>query len=522
MSKWEKKANKILNEYFNIDELKPKQYEIIDSLLNGNDVIGLLPTGYGKSLCYILPSLLTKKTTFIISPLIALMDDQKEKLTKNKIICATLHSNNANKNQELNSVKDGDIDIVFMSPEFLIEGEGLDIAEILIKEDKMGFLAIDEAHCICSWGFDFRKEYTKIIQFRQKFPQIPILALTATARSAMCEEIKNSLGLTDTVVIKTSFDRNNIFFGIEEIATSKQEKSYKNRGKTLKRIVDAKIPKHIIIKSWIDSYPNEKIIVYINSRSECDELSIKLNEICPNVSKSYNAGLSKEKRETIQKEFSTGIFNVIICTIAFGMGIDQIVRGVLIFGYPSSIEEYYQQIGRAGRDNKPSFSIFYYDYCQMMKNKAGLKDEKKIEQIDALTKLIYSPFCKRKYILEYFEEKCDFTNCNNCSNCCNFINCENNLIDVTSIFSDIILKNSIKTATIKIKPYLTRDGNKILFFSHFKEWKELYSKLVKPTKKDKAKLKLIYNNKYISIPIEEPVDLDDLDNLEKKYRHLLN
>jgi superfamily II DNA helicase RecQ len=348
------------------------------------------------------------------------------------------------------------------------------------------------------------------------------LALTATARTAMCEEIKNSLGLTDTVIIKTSFDRNNIFFGIEEIATSKQEKSYKNRGKTLKRIVDAKIPKHIIIKSWIDSYPNEKIIVYVNSRSECDELSIKLNEICPNVSKSYNAGLSKEKRETIQKEFSTGIFNVIICTIAFGMGIDQIVRGVLIFGYPSSIEEYYQQIGRAGRDNKPSFSIFYYDYCQMMKNKSGLKDEKKIEQIDALTKLIYSPFCKRKYILEYFEEKCDFTNCNNCSNCCNFINCENNLIDVTSIFSDIILKNSIKTATIKVKPYLTRDGNKILFFSHFKEWKELYSKLDKPTKKDKAKLKLIYNNKYISIPIEEPVDLDDLDNLEKKYKHLLN
>jgi superfamily II DNA helicase RecQ len=158
----------------------------------------------------------------------------------------------------------------------------------------------------------------------------------------------------------------------------------------------------------------------------------------------------------------------------------------------------------------------------MMKNKSGLKDQTKIEQIDALTKLVYTPFCKRKYILEYFEEKCDFTNCNNCSNCCNFINCENNLIDVTAIFSDIILKNSIKTATIRIKPYLTRDGNKILFFNQFKEWKELYSALVKPTKKDKAKLKLIYNNKYISIPDEDLVDPNDLDSLEKKYKHLLN
>ena len=162
---WTDKAKRYLKKYWKIKDLKDKQIEVINDLLLGNDVIGLLPTGYGKSMCYLIPPLVTKKVMFIISPLISLMDDQRDKLNKMEIPCAALHGNNKNKDQEIFRIMDGEIKIVYMSPEYLIKSDGLELARTLIEDNKLGFLAVDESHCISVWGQDFRPEYTKIKLF---------------------------------------------------------------------------------------------------------------------------------------------------------------------------------------------------------------------------------------------------------------------------------------------------------------------------------------------------------------------
>jgi RecQ family ATP-dependent DNA helicase len=190
---WTDKANKYLKKYWNIPKLKDKQIEVINELLLGNDVIGLLPTGYGKSMCYIIPPLVTKKIMFIISPLISLMDEQKDKLLSLNIPCSALHGNNNNKDEEIQRIINNDIKIVYMSPEYLIKGDGMELAKLLINDDKLGFLAVDESHCISVWGQDFRPEYININKFRQSFPNIPIIAVTATATSTVCDDITKLL-----------------------------------------------------------------------------------------------------------------------------------------------------------------------------------------------------------------------------------------------------------------------------------------------------------------------------------------
>ncbi len=208
---WTDKASKILKKYFGYSELKEKQYSVINELLTGNDVIGLLPTGYGKSMCYILPPLVTKKTMIIISPLISLMEDQKDKLNNIGIPVSALNSNNTNKQDEIEQILDGDIKIIYMSPEYLIEGDGLNIVEKLIKNNQLGFLAVDESHCLSSWGHDFRPNYLKLAEFRDLYPQIPILAVTATAKQQVITDIEKFLKLNNPEIIRANFDRPNLF-----------------------------------------------------------------------------------------------------------------------------------------------------------------------------------------------------------------------------------------------------------------------------------------------------------------------
>lgn len=209
--KYLKRLNKYLSKYWKIDNLKDKQLEIIEAIINKQDVVGLLPTGYGKSLTYLLPPLITKKTIFIISPLISLMEDQKEKLENMNIPVSTLHSNNPNKTTEIHDILDGNIKIVYMSPEYLINNDGLALAETLVDEKMLGFLAIDEAHCISKWGHDFRHIYQLIYKFRNKFPKIPILAVTATATHNVVNEIIDILKLNEPLIVKANFDRPNLY-----------------------------------------------------------------------------------------------------------------------------------------------------------------------------------------------------------------------------------------------------------------------------------------------------------------------
>jgi RecQ family ATP-dependent DNA helicase len=441
---WTDKAKKYLKKYWNIENLKDKQIEVINHLLLGNDVIGLLPTGYGKSLCYLLPPLVTKKTIFIISPLISLMDDQKDKLNKINIPCATLHGNNKNKDQEIFNIIDGDIKIVYMSPEYLIKSDGLDLAKTLIDDNKLGFLAVDESHCVSAWGQDFRPEYTKIKVFREMFPQIPIIAVTATATDTVCRDITTILELKNPSLVRASFDRPNLYIKVQEVPTvSITEKS--KRGNKIK-IVQKSVAKEQLVMQWIKKYPNEKIIVYTNSRKDADELSVNLNKLVKDCCEAYHAGLSKETREKIQNKFIEGEIKIIISTIAFGMGIDQTIRVVIIFGCPSSIEEYYQQIGRGGRDNIQSDTILYFDYSNLIIGKHMLKDVKmkwpvlykhKLDNLNKICTFAYLNTCRRKYILEYFNESCNFFTCKNCDNCC-----ENELTDMTDKFWPIIMRQN--------------------------------------------------------------------------------
>ena len=455
---WTDKATKILKKYWKIQNLKEKQYEVINELLLGNDVIGLLPTGYGKSLCYLLPPLLTKKTIFIISPLISLMDDQKEKLLKMDIPCAALHGNNKNKEKELFDIIDGNIKIVYMSPEYLIKGDGLELAKTMVETNQLGFLAIDESHCISVWGQDFRPEYTKVKIFRETYPHIPILAVTATATDTVCGDIHKFLQLSNPVLVRASFDRPNLYLKISEIPTEQIEEK---RPRSIK-ITTRQIPKERLVIPYIDKYPNEKIIIYTNSRKDCEELAIQLNKIKPNCCDAYHAGLSKGLREQIQSKFSDGEIKLIISTIAFGMGIDQIVRCVIIFGSPSSIEEYYQQIGRGGRDDKQCETVLYFEYTNLIIAKHMLKDirlkfpalaKAKENNLNKVSKFVFTNTCRRRFILDYFNEPFYFFTCSNCDNCC-----ESELVDMTDEFWPIIFKprSTPENAACEIKyNYLT-------------------------------------------------------------------
>ena len=443
---WTDKAKKYLKKYWKIDNLKDKQIEVINELLLGHDVIGLLPTGYGKSMCYLIPPLVTKKVMFIISPLISLMDDQKDKLVKMNIPCSALHGNNSNKEEEVFKIIDGEIKIVYMSPEYLIKSDGMELAETLIQNDMMGFLAVDESHCISVWGQDFRPEYTKIKLFRENFPQIPIIAVTATATSTVCNDITKLLCMDNPSLVRASFDRPNLYLKVSEIPTeSVVEKTPK--GKRTK-IVQRTIPKEKLVLNYVNKYPNDKIIVYANSRKDTESISMELNKLFPNISESYHAGLPKKKREEIQSNFAEGKFKVIVATIAFGMGIDQTVKTIIIFGSPSSIEEYYQQVGRGGRDGLHCDTILYFDYGNLMIGKYMLKDirfkfpvlyKAKLDNLNKVAKFAFSNTCRRKYILEYFNESCNFFTCNNCDNCC-----ENELVDMTDKLWDSVFnkKNS--------------------------------------------------------------------------------
>jgi len=397
-------------------------------MLLGNDVVALLPTGYGKSLCYILLPFIKNKTIFIVSPLISLMDDQKNKLIDMGIPVSALHHNNLNKNKEIQEILDGKIKIVYMSPEFIIDGGGLNLAKEL--NNKLGYLAIDESHCLSSWGNDFRPNYLKLIEFRNIFPNIPIMAVTATAKKEVVSQIINSLNLNEPEIIRANFDRPNLYI------ECKLMPRYFIKNKSKQISYDEVIFDYIKKYDTCDTSKHNRIIIYVNSRKETEDVSRKLNILYKkNISNFYHAGLDKIQREKIQNDFNNNICNVIISTVAFGMGIDQIVRCVLIFGCPSSIEEYYQQIGRGGRDGLQCETIFYYDASkQIMKEKMIVKEdnyEYKKLNLQRIKQYFYTKKCRRQYILEYLGLVDNYFNyngfmCNNCDNCTKY-----EMIDIT-------------------------------------------------------------------------------------------
>jgi len=468
---WTEKASKILMKYWGFSSLKPKQEEAINALLLGNDVLGLLPTGGGKSMLYLIPPLVKKRAMIIISPLISLMDDQKDKLVKMNIPVSALHSNNKNKDRDIYDIIDGNIKIIYMSPEYLVKGDGFELIESMKEKNPLGFLAIDEAHCISVWGHDFRPEYLKITTFRDKYPEIPIMAVTATATKHVINEIITSLNMKNPTIITANFDRPNLFLRCESVK---------------------EIDVHLLLP-YFDKYINDKIIVYTNSRDDTVELSEEINKIHPNgkVSEAYHAKMPKALRESVQQNFANGTTKIILSTIAFGMGVDQIVRCVVVFGAPSSIEEYWQQIGRAGRDTLEAETILFFQFKSLKIQEAGLKNyahprirECKQFNLKAISHYFYlnkpmiinrveTPvpmLCRRKFVLEHFNQVPTFFRCYKCDICC-----DNNHTDITNFIlhylynkklTDEEEENEPNVRNNLLKYRMVREYNKKIFINN--------------------------------------------------------
>ncbi len=389
--------NKLLKKHFGYDKFRPQQEEIIEKVLSNADALVLMPTGGGKSLCFQIPALMLPGTAIVVSPLISLMKDQVDALNSNGIPAAFLNSSQTFEQQQyiLNACHQQQVKLLYVSPEKLIS----DI-NIISQACNISLFAIDEAHCISSWGHDFRPEYTQLGFLREKFAHVPFIALTATADKVTRRDIIKQLKLKTPQVFLSSFDRKNLSLEVR-IGVKPKEKT--------KEIID-----------FIEARKNESGIIYCLSRKKCEEAY----EALANAGISamyYHAGMNSEIRSTVQERFIKDELQVVCATVAFGMGIDKSnVRWVIHYNLPKNMEGYYQEIGRAGRDGLPSETILYYNYADMLLlNKfasEGGQAEVNLEKLKRIQNYAEADSCRRKILLNYFSENLT-KNCGNCDVC---------------------------------------------------------------------------------------------------------
>ena len=399
-----KKCNltEVLKENFGFDTFKGDQEAVIKNLFDGNDAFVLMPTGGGKSLCYQLPSLVMEGTAIVISPLIALMKNQVDAIRNLNEEDGVAHFLNSSlTRQAIDVVKEdvlsGKTKLLYVAPESLTKEENVEF----LKSIKISFYAIDEAHCISEWGHDFRPEYRRIRPIINEIGKAPIIALTATATTKVRDDIKKNLGIQDAPDFKSSFNRPNLYYEV--------------RPKT--KDVDKDIIK------YIKSNPGKSGIIYCLSRKKVEELAeiLQANEI---LAKPYHAGMDSAVRSQTQDDFIMEKIDVIVATIAFGMGIDKPdVRYVIHYDIPKSLEGYYQETGRAGRDGGEGQCITFYNNKDLQKLEKFLEGKPLAEQyigrqlLHETTAYAESAVCRRKLLLHYFGENYDVENCGNCDNC---------------------------------------------------------------------------------------------------------
>jgi bloom syndrome protein len=424
-----------LNNVFKLKSFRQNQLRAISSLLQGKDVFVLMPTGGGKSLCYQLPALIqtgkTKGTTVVISPLISLMQDQVQHLLDKNIKAAMISSKATQDNNKnsLNLFRDGLLQLVYLSPEMANKSANVQrIITKLYENNQLARVVIDEAHCLSSWGHDFRPDYKGMSVFKEKYPSVPLMALTATANEKVRMDIVHHLKMNNPVLLKQSFNRSNLYYEIKLKDSTHLEwvKDYvlgKQRGKTG--------------------------IIYCNTKQLCELTSEKLNAAGLKTSY-YHAGMSSQERSTVQSMWQTGKLQLICATIAFGMGIDKAdVRYVIHLCLPRTLEGYYQETGRAGRDGKHSDCIMFYSYRDarqiqsMIQRDEELTEEGKENHMEKLRQVVQycsnTTDCRRKQVLHYFNENFDVQQCNKqCDNCKNNLNISVVLKDCTEYSRDIL------------------------------------------------------------------------------------
>ncbi|MEL6273783.1 MAG: ATP-dependent DNA helicase RecQ, partial [Bacteroidota bacterium] len=397
-----------LHDFFGFDKFKGNQEEVIQSILSGQDTFVIMPTGGGKSLCYQLPGLMMEGTALIISPLIALMKNQVDSIRGYSDYNEVAHFLNSSLSKtQMRQVKEditsGKTKLLFIAPETLTKEENLEF----FRDSNISFVAVDEAHCISEWGHDFRPEYRRIREMLDAInPDIPIIALTATATPKVQSDIVKNLAMTNCNTFISSFNRTNLFYEVRP----KGKKDY-----TIKQIIR-------IIKE----VPNQSGIVYVQSRKSAEEIAeaLRVNGI---KAAPYHAGLDPKTRSRTQDDFLMEQTDVIVATIAFGMGIDKPdVRFVIHYDIPKSIENYYQETGRAGRDGLKGRCVAFYAYKDILKLEKFLRDKplKEREMGAQLMQEVMSysetTACRRRFLLHYFGEEYPVEGCGEmCDNCKN-------------------------------------------------------------------------------------------------------
>lgn len=380
-----------LKKYFGFSTFKGQQQEIIQTLLEGNDVFVLMPTGGGKSLCYQLPALISEGTAIVVSPLIALMKNQVDAvngLSSDEGVAHVLNSslNKTQTNQVFSDIKSGKTKLLYVAPESLIKEEYLDF----LKEVKISFVAIDEAHCISEWGHDFRPEYRNLKLIIDKIAEVPVIALTATATPKVQDDIQKTLGMNNAQVFKSSFNRPNLYYEIRP-----------------KINIDKEIVK------FINQRKGKSGIVYCLSRRKVEEFA-QLLQVNGINALPYHAGLDQKTRVANQDKFLMEECDVIVATIAFGMGIDKPdVRFVIHYDFPKSLESYYQETGRAGRDGGEGYCLAFYDPKDIEKlekflaQKPVSEREIGLQLLNEVVGYAETSMSRRQYLLYYFGEEFD-------------------------------------------------------------------------------------------------------------------